>query len=130
MRSEDESRASSPSSVVSDTKSVDSFIKSSTSESELLYEMFMKQRSIEPRSYFLKHSDSSDDELNTSSDCLTANIQHSHVSLDQNHDFDIEAGVMKSHNKPNVLFHPLNPIEMDIYRRRVNFMRTHGKTDE
>ena len=98
--------------------------------SESMYEKFMKkqnQSTMKMHAICKSRSESSDDELSSSSDCLTANLRHSHVSLDRNQDIDIEMGTMKSHNKPNVIFQQLNPIEMDIYQRRVNFMKTHGE---
>lgn len=114
---------------------------SETVEEDSLYEKFMaRQQENQWLQMFTsagerarahcqsRSSDSSDpdDDLSTSSDCLTANIRLSHVSLDKNQDMDIETGMMMSNNKPNILFQQLNPIEMDIYQRRINFMKTHG----
>ena len=108
---------------------------------ESLYETFMRRQQdhqwshshrstaagAEAAGLLKARSESSDDELNaSSSDCLTANIRHTGVSLDENQDIDVETGTMMSINKPNILFQQLNPIEMDIYQRRVNFMKTHG----
>lgn len=106
----------------------------SDSSSESLYEQFMRSQTSSKmnviRGKSLSRSDSSDDEMNTSSDCLTghANHRHHHFSLSENQELDVETGMMNSHNnKPNVVIHQLNPIEMDIYERRVNFMKTHGE---
>lgn len=71
---------------------------------------------------FRSNSSFDDLELSSSSDCLTANIR-------QNQDFDLEMGSrggLTGCNRTNIIFQQLNPIEMDIYQRRVNFMRTHG----
>lgn len=98
---------------------------------ESLYEKYMMSQSrasLLSSRELARRSHSFDDELNSSSDCLTANIRHHNFSLDENQEIDIETGMMNSHDhKPNVVIHQLNPIEMDICQRRVNFMRTHGK---
>ena len=130
LESDTESRDDLGSDELSDVCSADQLSE------ESLYEKFiMAQKNEEKAISNLNfhnvnkyRSYSSDDELSSSSDCLTANVRHHHFSLDENQNLDVETGMMNSHNnEPNVVIHQLNPIEMDIYQRRVNFMRTHGK---